>query len=91
MFVDPSGLSAFLAYCLDVLKKKPKIPPIGICETVGQTIAKDVVSITWHGVLEAFGTLQLCAGQLSELEVHVVCYIGLGPALMTISLLAYYW
>ena len=74
VYVDPNGLSPFLACRLVALDKNPGIRPIGVCETVRRIIAKAVLSVTRHDVLEATGSIQLCVGQPAGVEaaIHAV-------------------
>ena len=73
-FVDPSCISPFLAYRLIAINKNPGVRPIGVCQTARRIIAKAALSIFRCDVLEAAGSRQLCAGQLSgtEAAVHAV-------------------
>ena len=59
---------------LVALNKSLGVCPIGICETVRRIIAKAVLSITCLDILEATGSLQLCAGHITGVEaaVHAV-------------------
>ena len=72
--VDPDGISAMVACRLVVLNKCPGVHPIGVGEVVRQIIAKAVLSIVKLDVLEAAGSLQLCAGQDAgnEAAVHAM-------------------
>ena len=60
--VDPVGLEAFVACRLIAFNKCPGVRPIGIGEVVRRIIAKAVLSIVKLDILEAAGSLQLCAG-----------------------------
>ena len=73
-YVDPDGLSAFLACHLVALDKNPGVRPIGICESVRRIIAKAVLSVLRGDIIEAAGSLQLSAGQVAGVEaaVHAV-------------------
>lgn len=48
--------------------------PIGIGDTARRIVAKAILAVTKLDILEAAGTLQLCAGQMSGIEaaVHAV-------------------
>ena len=72
--VNPEGLAAFTACRLIALDKNPGVRPIGICEVPRRIIAKAVLSLTRPDVLDAAGSLQLCAGQISGVEaaIHAV-------------------
>ena len=54
-YVDPAGLSAFIACRLIPLDKRPGVRPIGICETVRRIVGKAVMSIVRHDGQEAAG------------------------------------
>ena len=68
------GISAMVACHLIALNKCPGVHPIGVGEVVRQIIAKAVLSIVKLDVLEAAGSLQLCAGQDAgnEAAVHAM-------------------
>ena len=70
-YVDPVGLSPFLACRLIALDKNPGVRPIGICETPRRIIAKAVLFITRGDIQEAAGAVQLCAGQIAGAEAAV--------------------
>ena len=70
-FVDPTGLSSFVACRLIALDKNPGVRPIGIGETVCRLIAKAILSIVRDDIQAVAGSLQLCAGQLSGCEAAV--------------------
>ena len=59
------------------LDKCPGIRPIGVGETSTRIISKAILSVIKLDVLEAAGTLQLCAGQEagSEAAVHAMRHI----------------
>ena len=73
-YVHPSCISSLLACRLIPLNKNPGVRPIGVCETVRRIIAKAVLSISRLDVLEACGSLQLCAGHCAGVEaaIHAV-------------------
>ena len=70
-FVDPRGLSAFLACRLIALDKCPRVHPIGICETARRIIAKAILYATKDDVQDAAGARQLCAGQIAGIEAAI--------------------
>ena len=70
-FVDPRGLSAFLACHLIAFDKCPGVCPIGICETAQRIIAKAILYATKGDVQDAAGTGQLCAGQIVGIEAAI--------------------
>ena len=70
-YVDPCGLSAFVACRLIALDKCPGIRPIGIGETVRRIIGRAVARILNHDIQMAAGPLQLCAGHQSGCESAV--------------------
>ena len=61
--VDPDGIVAMVACRLIALNKCPGVCPIRVGEAMRQIIARAVLSIVKLDVLEATGSLQLCAGQ----------------------------
>ena len=61
--VDPDSITAMVACRLIALNKCPGVCPIGVGEVVRRIIAKAILSIVKLDVLEAAGSLQLCAGQ----------------------------
>ena len=70
-FVDPSGLSAFVACRLIALDKCPGVRPIGIGETVRQIVGRAIATAISDDIQEAAGPLQVCAGHLSGCEAAV--------------------
>ncbi len=69
--VDPQGLAPLVACRLIALDKNPGVRPIGICETARRIIAKAVLNVTRSDILEATGSIQLCAGQTAGTEAAV--------------------
>ena len=67
-FVYPIGLTGLVICTLIPLDKKLGDRPICICETVKRIIGKAILSIAKSDILNAAGPLQLCAGQLSDVE-----------------------
>ena len=76
-YVDPQGIAAFTANRLIALDKCPGVRPIGVGETVRRIISKAVLSVIKSDVLEAAGSLQLCAGHEAgcEAAIHSMCRI----------------
>ena len=70
-YVDPSGLSAFVACRLIALDKCPGVRPIGIGETVRRIIGKAIALTIKEDIQEAAGPLQVCAGHISGCEAAV--------------------
>ena len=70
-YVDPAGLSPFLACRLIALDKYPGVRPIGVCETARRIIAKAILSVTKGDIQDAAGSLNLCAGQCAGAEAVV--------------------
>ena len=72
--VDLDGIIALVACHLIALNKCPGVRPIGVGEMVRRIIAKAILSIVKLDVLEAAGSLQLCAGQDAgnEAAVHAM-------------------
>ena len=74
VFLDPKGLSSFLACRLIARNKNPGVRLIGICETSRSIIAKAVLSVTRQDIQQAAGALQLCAGQVAEIDTAIHIY-----------------
>ena len=70
-YVDPSGLSAFVACRLIALDKCPGVRPIGIGETVRRIIGQVIARVLSADIQAAAGPLQLCAGYKSGCESAV--------------------
>ena len=70
-FVDPKGLSAFLACRLIALDKCPGVRPIGICETARRITSKAILYAIKDDIQDAAGSLQLCAGQIAGIETAI--------------------
>ena len=60
-YVDPNGLSAFVACRLIALDKCPGVRPIGIGETARRIIGKAIASIVTEDIQEVVGLLQVFA------------------------------
>uniref|UniRef100_A0A1X7V873 DDE Tnp4 domain-containing protein n=1 Tax=Amphimedon queenslandica TaxID=400682 RepID=A0A1X7V873_AMPQE len=76
-YVDPREIALLLACRLIALDKCPSVRPLAVCETVKRIIAKAILFITKDDLREAAGTVQICAGQTSGIELH---FILSGPA-----------
>ena len=76
-YVDPQSIAALTANHLIALDKCPRVRPTGIGEIVRRIISKAVLSVIMSDVLEAAGTLQLCAGHEAgcEAAMHSMCRI----------------
>ena len=70
-YVNPDGLSGFVACRLIALDKCPGVRPIGIGEACRRIIAKTILNVIGPDVMEAAGPLQLCAGQDAGCEAAV--------------------
>ncbi len=72
--VDPKGLESFVTCRLIPLDKCPGVRPIGIGEVPRRLIAKSVLMVLKTDIIEASGSLQLCAGQEagSEAAIHAM-------------------
>eukprot|EP00731_Ephydatia_muelleri_P028421 Em0020g65a len=70
-------LAALTANHLIALDKCPGVHPIGVGEIVRRIISKAVLFVIKSDVLEAAGTLQLCAGHEAgcEAAIHSMCRI----------------
>ena len=73
-YVDPVGLSAFVACRLIALNKNPGVRPIGIGETSRRIICKAILTILHYDILDVTGVEQLCTGIDSgcEAAVHTI-------------------
>ena len=73
-YVDPVGITALVAGRLIALDKCPGVRPIGVGEVIRRIICKAVLSVLKFDILEAAGSLQLCAGQDAgnEAAVHAM-------------------
>ena len=87
-YVDPCGLSAFIACRLIALDKCPGVRPIGIGETARRIIGRAIARVLSKDIQEAAGPLQLCAGQLSGCEsaVHAMRELFESPEIEAIIL-----
>ena len=81
-YVDPSSLSAFVAGRLIALDKNPGVRPIGVGEVARRIICKAILALLNPDILEAVGSLQLCAGQDSgcEAAVHFIRHLYSDPS-----------
>ena len=70
-FVDPKGLSAFLACQLIALDKCPGVRPIGVCETARRIISKAILYAIKDDIQDVAGLLQLCAGQIAGIKAAI--------------------
>ena len=61
-YVNPVGITALVAGQLIALDKYPGVRPIGFGEVIRRIICKAVLSVLKFDILEAAGSLQLCAG-----------------------------
>ena len=73
-YVDPRGIAPLTASRLIALDKCPGVRPIGIGETSRRIIGKAILAVIKYDILEAAGSLQLCAGQEagSEAAIHAM-------------------
>ncbi|KAL9957248.1 hypothetical protein ACROYT_G038862 [Oculina patagonica] len=74
-FVDPRTIEPFLANRLIPLDKgEGAVRPIGVGEVIRRVIGKCVMKVTKQDVIEASGSLQVCAGLKSgsEAAVHAI-------------------
>jgi len=70
-YVDPENLAPFTACRLIALDKCPGVRPIGIGETARRIIGKAILKIIKTDILDAAGSLQLCAGQEAGCEAAI--------------------
>ena len=80
--MDPAGITALVASQLIALDKFPGVRPIGVGEVIRRIISKTVLAIVKFDILEATGSLQLCAGQDAgnEVAIHVMREVFNDPA-----------
>ena len=74
-YVDPLTIEPLLANRLIPLDKgEGQVHPIGVGEVIRRIMAKCVTKVTKEEVLEASGSLQLCAGpkSASEASIHAL-------------------
>ena len=69
-YVDPKGLSSFVACRPIAVDKCPGVRPIAISEVVRRIIGKVAIAIS-EDIQVAAGPLQVCAGHLAGCEVAV--------------------
>ena len=70
-YVDPRGLTAFVACRLIALDTCPGVRPIGIGETARRLIGRAIVRVLSDDIQAAARPLQLCAGHQSGCESAV--------------------
>ena len=70
-YVDPKALALLLACCLIVLNTNPGVHPIGIGDVARHIIAKAILFILKSDIQDAVGSMQLCAGQIAEVEAAI--------------------
>ena len=70
-YVDPRGLSAFVACRLIALDKCPGVRPIRIGETARRILGKAIANALSDDIQSAAGPLQVCAGHQSGCEAAV--------------------
>ena len=70
-FVDPDGLTSFVACQLIALDKCPGARPIGVGEVLRRTVCKATLNLVREDVQDAVGSLQLCVGHDSGCKVAV--------------------
>ena len=71
-YVDPLSIEAILANRLILLDKgEGAVRPIGVGEVLRRIIGKCVMKVTKPDVIDASGSLQVCAGHKSESEAAI--------------------
>ena len=71
-YIDPSTIEPLIASRLIALDKgEGAVRPIGVSEVIRRIIGKCVMNIVKKDVVEASGSLQLCAGQKSGSEAAI--------------------
>ena len=71
------SLEALLASQLIPLNKSPGARPIGIGEVLQRIIGKAVMSVVKKEIVQAAGSLQVCAGQVAGVESAIHCIVDL--------------
>ena len=71
MFVDPISLEAYTACRCIPLDKNPGVRHIGIGEVLRRILGKVILNIIRPEIMEAAGSLQLCAGQDAGIEAAI--------------------
>ena len=73
-YVDPEGLTAFVACRLITPDKCPGVRPIAIGEVIRRILGKAILATIGDDIQEAAGALQVCAGHQagSEAAVHAM-------------------
>ena len=64
-------MEAFIAFMLIPLNKNPGLKPIGVREELCRTAGKVVMNILQKEVINAAGSLQVCAGQEAGAEAGI--------------------
>lgn len=70
-YVDPNSLAPLLGSRLIALDKNPGVRPIGVGEVARRIISKTILAILKDDILDAVGTHQLCAGQVTGCEAAI--------------------
>ena len=70
-YVDPEGLTSFVACRLIALDKCPGVRPIGVGAVLRRIICKATLNLVREDVQNAVGPLQLCVGHDSGCEAAV--------------------
>ena len=70
-FVDPDGLTSFVACPLIALDKCPGVRPIGVGEVLRWILCKATLNLVREDVKDVVDSLQLCIGHDSGCEVAV--------------------
>ena len=71
-YIDPVGVEAILANRLIPLDKgEGTVRPIGVGEVIRRVMGKCVMQVTKPDVIDASGSLQMCAGQKSGSEAAI--------------------
>ena len=70
-YVDPTSLKAYISCRLVPLDKCPGVRPVGVGEVVRRIVGKAVMKVVKRHLMEAIGSIQLCAGQDAGCEAAV--------------------
>ena len=92
-YVDPAGLTAFIAGSLVAFDKCPGVRPVGIGEVVRRIVRMAILSVTGMVVYEVTGALhlQVCSGQQEGCEavIHAKRHVFSEPNTEAVLLVRY--
>ena len=71
-YVDPEGLTSFVACRLIVLDKLPRVRPNGVVKYCAKLLSKTILSIIWKDIQTAVGSHQLRHEACCKVAVHAL-------------------